>query len=275
MPPEFEGQQGTAQPGSDPGQGQPPDSPAGTTGETAPEAETDESGRPLPFNEHPKWKSARQAEKALDGLLKANDLDSIEDLVDLVNSGKALVGKGIDPEALDGLLDKATEMDAVKEYWASQREAQRREQESPDETAERLARENADLKKKLSGQDAATASKRALDTFEKQSRSFIDEAGKDLDKEEKDALAFLMGLDHPFAEIDITNPIQIKKMGKQVLKVVEGIEQRAIRKYVDGKKKLPNVGSSTTPAAPAPKGITNLRDARTALKEQLKSMFTQ
>lgn len=96
-----------------------------------------------------------------------NELDSIEDLVDLVQSGKAVIGKGIDELRLDELISKANKMDQVEEYWASQREAQRRQSEDPEETASRLEKENQELKRRLSSKDELDASKRALETFEK------------------------------------------------------------------------------------------------------------
>jgi len=267
-------EQRTAIEGSEPSEGQTPDSPAGTGAITAPpDAEMDDNGKPLPFNEHPKWKAARTAEKELGKLLADNELDSIEDLMDLVQSGKAVIGKGVDESRLDELIAKATKMDQVEEYWASQRETQRRENESAEETVERLEREKAELQHRLISKDALDSSKRALETFEKKSVSFIEDSVKDLEKEDREALKFLMGVDHPFGEIDITNEAQVKKMGKQVLKVVEGIEQRAIKKYVAGKKAILNVGSASTPAAPASKGIQTLRDARNAMKDQLRNLM--
>ena len=268
-------EQRTALEGSDPSQGQTSESPTDTGATTAPpDADLDENGKPLPFNEHPKWKAARQAEKKLGQLLADNELDSIEDLVDLVQSGKAVIGKGVDESQLDDLIAKATKMDQVEEYWAQQREAQKRSEEGPEETAARLERENNELKRRLSGKDEVDASKRALETFEKKSLSFIEDSVKDLDKEDREALKFMMGVNHPFGEIDITNDAQIKKMGKQVLKVVEGIEQRAIKKYLDGKKAIPNVGSAGTPSVTSGKGIQTLRDARNAMKEQLRALMS-
>ena len=270
-------EQRTALEGSDPSPGQTPDSPSDTGATTAlPDAEMDEDGKPLPFDKHPKWQSARAAEKELGKLLSENELDSIEDLVDLVKSGKAVVGKGVDESRLDELIAKATKMDQVEDYWAQQREAQRRSNEDPDETVQRLEKEKADLQRRLIAKDSLDSSKRALETFEKKSVSFIEDTITDLEKEDREALKFLMGVDHPFGEIDITNEAQVKKMGKQVLKVVEGIEQRAIKKYVAGKKSILNVGSASTPAAPgASKGIQTMRDARNAMKEQLRNYINQ
>lgn len=269
MPIEQNEEQRTALEGSEPLEGQPSDSPTDTGAITAPpDAELDENGRPLPFNEHPKWKSARNAEKELSRLLEENELDSIEDLVELVQSGKAVVGKGLDEERLETLIQRANKMDQVEEYWAQQREAQRRAEEDPEETAARLERENAELKQRLSGKNELDASKRALETFEKKTRTFIEGAVKDADKEDRAAFEFFMGVNHPFGEIDITDERQINKMGKQVLKTIEGIEQRAIKKYVEGKKNLVKIGSTSTPTAPAGQtGIRGLKDARAALRD--------
>ena len=263
-------EQRTALEGSEPLEGQPSDSPTDTGATTAPpDAEDlDENGRPLPYDKDPKWKSARKAEKELSRLLEENELDSVEDLVELVKSGKAVVGKGLDEDRLEGLIARATKMDQVEEYWAQQREEQRRLEEDPEQTAARLERENAELKQRLSGKNELDASKRALEAFEKKTRTFIEGAVKDADKDDKAAFEFFMGVNHPFGEIDITDERQINKMGKQVLKTIEGIEQRAIKKYVEGKKNLVKIGSTSAPAAPGPQGgIRGLKDARAALRD--------
>lgn len=262
-------EQRTALEGSEPLEGQPSDSPTDTGAITAPpDAEMDENGRPLPFNEHPKWKSARQAEKELTNLLEENELSSIDDLVELVKSGKAVVGKGLDEDRLETLIERANKMDQVEEYWAAERERQRRAEEDPEETATRLEKENAELKQRLSGKNELDASKRALEAFEKKTRKFIETAVKDLDKDERAAFEFFMGVNHPFGEIDITNEHQVNKMGKQVQKAIEGIEQRAIKKHIEGKKNLVKIGSTSAPAAPAMQGgIRGLKDARAALRD--------
>ena len=84
-----------------------------------------------------------------------------------------------------------------------------------------------------------------------------------------------MGVGHPFGEIDITNEAQVSKMGKQVIKKIQDIEQRAIKKYVAGKKELLHVGSTSTPAAPANDGIRNMKQARNAMADQLRHWINQ
>lgn len=266
----------TAIPGSEPGPGQTSDSPTDTGGKPAdpPTVEMDDDGKPLPFNEHPKWKAARQAEKKLNELLEKNDLDSIDDLVDLVGRGKSIVGKGIDPESLDEIISKATEMDQVKEYWAQQREEKLRAEESPEETAERLAKENDELKKKLTGKNEVEAGKRALEKFEKAVKGFVETAIPGAPKEEREAMAFLMGVGHPFAEIDIVNEGQIKKMGREVIKRVEALKQKTIKDFVESKKELPKMTTSSA-AAPQPGGIRTLKQARSAMMEQLKQIVNK
>ena len=269
--------EGTALEGSDPSQGQMPDSPTDTGAKAAPPDadEVDETGKPLPFNEHPKWKSARAAEKELTNLLQANELDSIEDLVELVQSGKSVVGRGLDEGQLEDLIAKATKMEQVEEYWQSQREAQQRENETYEEREERLLRENRELKQKLTGKNAADESKRALDTFQKKTREFVENAGKNLDLEAKKDFEFLMGVEHPFGEIDITNAAQVGKMGKQVQKVIDRIEQRAIKGYIEGKKGLVKIGSASAPALQPTGGIRNFKDARNATLEKVRSLGNQ
>jgi hypothetical protein len=269
--------EGTALEGSDPSTGQPSGSPPDTGAITAvPNADdVDETGKPLPFNEHPKWKSARAAEKELTKILGENELESIEDLVELVKSGKSVVGRGLDESQLEDLIAKATKMEQVEEYWQATREAQQRENETGEEREDRLMRENADLKQKLSGKNALEENKRALDTFQKKTREFVETVGKDLDLEAKRDFEFLMGVDHPFGEIDITNAAQVGKMGKQVQKAIDRIEQRAIKGYIAGKKALVTIGSASTPAVQPQQGIRNFKQARSATLEKVRSLINQ
>lgn len=266
----------TAQPGSDPGAGQTPDSLAGKDGATTaiPDADDvllDEHGKPLPFNTDPRFRDAMKAQRVLKTLLKDNELDDPEDLRDLIQSGKAVMGRGVDEETLEALIEKATKMDQVEAYWAQQRDAQRLSEETSEETAQRLANENRLLKQRLSGKEEVDSSRQALDTFEKKTQAFIEDSVKDMTKEERDDIKFFMGVEHPFGEIDITRDADIKKMGKQVLKTVERIEQRAIKKYLDGKLKIPKIGSSATTAVPAAGVIKTLKDARKATMESIRA----
>lgn len=266
--------------GSDPSgdasleQGQTPATPPGT-GDGEDEQFLDETGKPLPFNNDPRFRNALKAQRVVKGWMEENEVETVEDLQELVRSGKAVVGRGLDEQGLDEILRKATRMDQVEEFWQSQREAQQRENESSDEREDRLMRENSELRQRLSGKNAADESKIALDKFQRETHGFVETVGKDLDREAQKDLEFLMGVDHPFGEIDITNPGQVQRMGKQVQKVVDRIEQRAIKGYIEGKKGIVRIGSSSTPPIQQPQTPQNFKEARRATLEKVRSLVNR
>jgi type I site-specific restriction-modification system R (restriction) subunit len=135
---------GTAATGSEPVK----DTTATAGAEPAPDAKVDSSTieKPAPFDSDPRWKSARLAEQKLQGLLKANDLEDVDDLVALVESGKKVHGKVDDLDNIEELKKKAETLDRYNAHWARQKEIERRQTEDPNETIARLERESNELK---------------------------------------------------------------------------------------------------------------------------------
>ena len=122
--------QRTADPGSDPGTehgkvtGAEPVKKEGASDTLTPEGE-----KSLPFDKDPKWKAARTAEKALQDIMAANEIENLEDLVQLVIAGKELKGKQLNPDQLDSLLKKAQTLEKYEAYWQQQEEIKRRTEE--------------------------------------------------------------------------------------------------------------------------------------------------
>lgn len=276
-----DGTQGTAQPGSEPGadtanleEGQTPVTPPGT-GEGDDEPILGEDGKPVPYNNDPRFRNALKAQRVLKGWMEENEVESIEDLKELITSGRSVVGKGLDEQALDTVLQRAKKMDEVEAYWEQQRELQRRSEEEPEQTLARVEKEKRELERRLMQKEAGDESKRSLETFEKNATAFVKEVAKDLSEADREALVFFMGVNHPFGEIDIVNKQQIQKMGKQVLKTVEGIQQRAIKDYIAGKKSLVKVGSASAPVVQPSGEIKDFKQARNATLEKLRSLANQ
>jgi hypothetical protein len=280
--PDEDRTQGTAQPGSEPGaegtpeplEGQQPATPPGT-GEGDDEPILGEDGKPVPYNSDPRFRNALKAQRTIKGWMEENEVESIEDLKELIQSGRAVVGKGLDEQALDNVLQRARKMDEVEAYWEQQRELQRRAEEDPEQTLARVEKEKRELERRLHERNVGEESKRNLETFEKNATSFVKEVAKDLSEADREALVFFMGVNHPFGEIDIVSKPQIQKMGKQVLKVVEGIQQRAIKDYIAGKQKLVKVGSASAPAVQPSGEVKNFKQARAATLEKLRSLGNQ
>lgn len=260
----------TAIPGADPGQdgGKVSDSPTdndeGKDASGAPspeEEELDDNGKPLPFDKHPKWKSARAAERSLQKLMADNDVEDLDDLIDLVNSGRKVIGK-VDPDSLDDIIDKASTLARYEEYWERQKEEEQRASEEPEETAERLARENAALKAERARLKAIEDNKKAIDTYDSTIMRGIKEALPNLPHTQEKFLAEFLGVGNPAVEVEITNKAAVTKVMRDGVKKFERFKQQVIKDYLEGKEKIPDVKPIDTGSVPGAGEVKTLKDAR-------------
>lgn len=276
----------TAIPGSEPGkEGQKPDSPTGdnkdvknleANADSSPEVVLDAAGKPLPWNEQPKWKAARQAEKTLQTLLKANDLENVDDLIELLESGKVVKGKLSDLNQLDELTAKAAKLDQYEEYWKQQEEHQRRDGETPEETIKRLDRElkaknNAEARKKAEQAEQVEA-KKALENFDREVKTLAD--GLDIPKEHQGLFLELCGVGNQANDIDITDRRAIKRMVADSHKKYEALKQVIIADYLKGKEAIPKVGAGSGAAPAENKPKIMLKDARKGLHDWAARAFS-
>ena len=250
----------------DAAKGQVPDSPTDKKDATA-DSSTEEK---LPFDQHPKWKAARQAEKKLQELLKANDVDDPDELLELAKSGKTVKGKLSDLNQIDDIIEKAKRLDSYEVVWRQQEEERRRGAETPEQTIARL-------EKQLKGKEAADrhkeekqkqqeAAKQALKNYDREVQSLVKEM--ELPKEQQAFAMEFMGVNNPFNEIDITDRKAINRMVADQKKKLESFKQSVIQDYIKGKETIPKVGA-TTAAPMGDKTKVYLKDARKALHEAM------
>lgn len=262
-------EEGTAIPGSEPGTGgkgsdTPTDTTEGKEASGAPspdEAELDDNGKPLPFDQHPKWKAARQAEKSLQKLMADNDVEDLDDLIDLVQSGKKVIGK-IDPDGLDEIIDKASTLARYEEYWDRQKEEERMAEEEPEETAARLAKENAALKAERNRQKAIEENQKALRNYDTAVLTGIKEALPTLPPDQGKFLAEFMGVGNPALDVEITNKAAVTKVVRDGVKKFEKLKQQIIKDYLAGKDRIVDVPRIESGGVPGSGEIKTLKDAR-------------
>lgn len=228
----------------------------------------------LPFDKHPKWQAARKAEKALQELMTANEIESIEDLVTLVVTGKEVKGKQVNIDQLDTLIKKASKLDQYEAYWQQQEEEKRRAAEDPAETIARLEKKLKDLtegekNKELQTQKANEA-KQLWAAYDSEV-SKIFQTMEDLPPEVQKACTLFMGVDNPASNVNFTDKKAIKAAAQEARKAVEGIMDFAIKQYIAGKREIPKVPGAASAAAQTPV-IKNLRDARRIMAEQVSKL---
>ncbi|MFA5377331.1 MAG: hypothetical protein WC455_16390 [Dehalococcoidia bacterium] len=240
--------------------------------DSSPEVVMDKDGKPLPWDQQPKWKAARQAEKKLSELLKANDLVDADDLLDLVKHGKAIKGKLADLNSIDDILAKATRLEKYEAYWKEQEEKKRREVEDPDQTIARLEselkRKNKDDRDKEEKRKEAERAKQAISGYESEVSALVSET--DIPKEQQGFILEFFGVGNPANDIDITDRKAIKRLIADGIKKKEAYDQAIIQAYIKGKDGIPKVGSSDTAAPSENKPKIMLKDARKMFAETMR-----
>lgn len=263
----------TAKAGAEPANTEAKDNTAMAGAEPAKDAKSDSSTeeKPTPFDKDPRWKSARTAEKKLNDLLKANGMEDPDDLVDLIEHGKAVKGKLKDLNDLDSIIKDAEEIRRYRPYWQEQQERKRREQEDPEQTMARLekelrAREKAERAREEARRQADSA-KAAIGNYERDVTGLVRDL--DIPKEQRDFVHKLLGVGNPTNDIDITDRKAVKKVVTDLLKEKEAYDQAVINHYLKGKGEVPKVSSSSAAATQETKPKTMLKDARKIFLETM------
>lgn len=255
---------GTAQPGSDPGATAQPGAGPGTPSGATPSGTPTEDKAP-PYDQDPKWKAARAAEKQLQGLLKANDCDTVDELLELVDLGQAVMTRGLKPDQLDQIVEKATTLEKYEAYWKDEEEKRRRSEEQPDQTLQRVEREKKALEQRQRDDDnrkkLAEHAKMAAEAYDGEVKKIVD-LTESVPEAERPFFYQFFGVDNPASQIDITDRKAVRQTVKDGLKILEDFKQSIIKNYLASKGELPRVpgpGGSPTPGKVGPK---NLKEAR-------------
>ncbi len=237
----------------------------------SPEVVLDDKGKPLPWDQQPKWKAARQAEKKLNDLLKANDLDDPDDLLDLVQRGKTVKGKLADLNQIDEIMEKAAKLDKYEAYWRDQEEKKRREAEDPNETIARLEHalrnKYATEHHKEAQRQQTEKAKEAIQSYEREVSGLV----KDLDvpKDQQGFVLEFFGVGNPANDTDITDRKAIKRLFTEGMKKKEAYDQAVIAAYLKTKGEIPKVGSAGGATTKETKPKHTLRDLRHAFQERM------
>jgi uncharacterized protein YbjQ (UPF0145 family) len=226
----------------------------------------------VPWHKDPRFKNDLGLLKAAKSLMEANDLEDVEDLKALLESGKKVHGKKIDLDKLDEIAGKAATLDQYQKYWDQQKEYKRELEETPEQTIARLKQERDAAAHKVTAKEQAEreslAARQAVDFYEGEVKTNL-ELMDDITPAEKEFVSWALGVGNDCNEITITDRKQVKRVVtsgvKKYQKLVEQIREEAIKEYRAGKTGIPAVPSSTG-AVPAtkpdpPKGLKGLRSA--------------
>jgi hypothetical protein len=210
--------------------------------EKVPEGETkkDESA---PVTD-PKLQAAQAAEKNLSELMEKHGFASVEELQQAIKDGQDLRDM-VGQRDLNQMIKDAETLQRYQEYWAEQKRQEQEQNEAPEETIERLKRENKEIADKAKQEEeskkAVTESQRALTDYNSEVDSVL-KASEGLSDIERDLVKGLMGVDNPAMDVAITDKKGVTKIAKShvqnVSKLIAGIKQAAIDEYARGKSAL-------------------------------------
>jgi hypothetical protein len=260
---------GTAQPGSEPGTK--PDDKGGAT----PQPAAGDKDKP-PFDQDPRWKSAREAEKNLQSLQTALGVESVEELLELADLGSKLRDEGIDDKKIKGALEAQKEYDRVKAYWAEQEEKNRQQTETPDERERRLDEKERRIKDK---EHEDKRRREHLEEGEKVAKSYDSEVTRlvsidtSIPENERNFYAFFLGVNNPSSSINISSKEAIKGAYAEAIKVLKDFKDVILENAAKGKGAIPRVPGSAIPGDLPPPKIKNLAEARKTMTERLGNLF--
>jgi len=229
----------------------------------------------VPWHKDPRFKDeldSLKLGKSVKELIKANGLEDVDELKDLINSGAKVKGKQVDLDRIDEILEKANTLDKYQNYWKQQEELRRRGAETPEETIARLQRdiENRDNEnvRKMQQEREAKLAKESIERYEREVSSQL-ESFDDLTPEVREFLGWSLGIGNECNEIDINDRKAVKKIVNDGVKkyndLVKTIKEQGIKEYLAGKASIPSVPSTTGTVATSkvdpPKGFRAMREA--------------
>lgn len=260
---ETPGQPPDSPPGTGtPTPGQSPESPTGSaaSGEGSAASENQEPATPtdketpLPFDQDPKWLSARAAEKQLTTILEQYGFENADDLEEALESGVSLKELLGDRDA-ESLIESADTLSRYEDYWSKQEREKTLENETEVDTITRQERENQELRDKLQRVDDTNRehveSKATLKDFNSAVSQVV--KSSNLSDSESEMAQLLLGVDNPMNIIDIGNKSEVGNAATAILKkfsnFITDLKQTTVDEHVAGKSDITPISPTDTPPA--------------------------
>jgi hypothetical protein len=229
----------------------------------------------VPWHKDPRFKDeldSLKLGKSVKELIKANGLEDVDELKDLINSGAKVKGKQVDLDRIDEILEKANTLDKYQNYWKQQEELRKRGAETPEETIARLNQKLQEKEefenRKVQQEREAKLAKESIERYEREVSSQL-ESFDDLTPEVREFLGWSLGIGNECNEIDIKERKEIKRVVNSGVEkcnnLVKTIKEQGIKEYLAGKASIPSVPSTTGTVATSkvdpPKGFRAMREA--------------
>jgi len=201
--------------------------------------------KPLPFDQDPKWKKARLAEKTLQEVMDTHGYLDVEELKEALESGKNLKSQ-LEDSDLETLKKNAA---AYKEYKKRMEESENSDDDQvPDDKMKKILEENKQLKSTLEEINETRRNEEATAESFKNYKTDVDRILELMSDEvplnDVESILFkaVMGIDNPSTAVDINNRQEVRTMVKNAAKqfktTLEAIKQNAIDEFAKGKSAM-------------------------------------
>lgn len=239
-----------------------------TEGSSASAEEVEEEN--LPFDDHPKWKSARQTEKKVHSILDEHGYTNLDEMLDDLVQSKSLRDR-VGGTDIDELVKAKEELKKIKAYWAEQELFREREDELPEERAARLEKELKKVKNQREEEERLRAEEEKANKdwarYNRITTSFIET--KDSDNDRK-LLEALLSRDSFINDVNISKQEDVRKMTKTLDKMLSDYKAAIIEEYRNGKVSTPQMTSvQESSSALKKEGPKNIKESSAILREWL------
>ncbi len=269
----------------DPNGGITPDPSAGAAGDDPPAGPAAAPAPVIPpYDQDPKWKAARAAEKQLTDILADKGFASVEDLIEAVDRGSNLeeVLSGAD---ITQVMEQASTLTEYERRWAEQERTKLLEGETPEQTIARLELEKTALTTKYEADKSKFTQATETETQVKQFNTDISTVilQQEVPEEYRKFAGLLLGADNPMLDVDMSNKQAFNQTALSMIGKITAFEQAVVARYIAGKIKPADPAVPITPAPDgggdvvtnAQKPIKNLADAKKAFLEKLTALRKQ
>jgi len=213
--------------------------------------------------------------KTIKGLLDEYEISSPEELKTFV-AKLATLKDDVGDANLEELKEHSALLKRYQKVWAEDKEKEREDNETPEETIARLKKEKLEERRKFKEQEAEQEkfqeNKRALTFFTNTVKSTI-KAQEDLPAAYHNHLTEFLGIENEIHEIDLEDKTAIKRITKSAAKKIMAFEQDVIKRYIKGKAKVVKMTTSSDSTPPETKKVKTLKEARGILKSRLDKIF--
>jgi len=221
----------------------------------------------LPFDQNPRWKAARAVEAKIESTLEEHGYDNLDEMLEDLKTSREL-RQAVGKEDIKELKEAKEWRQKVEAYWAEQKHQKLRETD-PEEYATQLEKEKRERDAKESERRAIEENARAIKDYTSEVQSSLSKL--DIPDTHKSFIAYSLGVENPFTEVDIQDKVAVRKAIKDGITKYNKLRDSIIEEYRSGKIKVPPITpTGETTVVTEERKPKTIKEATEIYRERLK-----